>query len=71
LLTGNSGGDFTVYDARSGTLLFRFATGGAVAAGISTYAVAGKQYIAVPSGNSSRDSASATGSATLEIFSLP
>ena len=50
LLTGNSGGDFTVYDAKRGTLLYRFATGGPVAAGISTYTVAGKQYIAVPSG---------------------
>lgn len=71
LLTGNSGGDFTVYDAKTGGLIYRFATGGPVAAGISTYTVAGKQYIAVPSGNSSRDSASASGSATLEIFSLP
>lgn len=71
LLTGNSGGDFTVYNAKTGNLEYRFATGGPVAAGISTYTVAGKQYIAVPSGNSSRDSASASGSATLEVFSLP
>ena len=71
LLSGDSGGDFVVYDAKSGKLLYRFATGGPVAAGVTTYAVGGKQYIAVPSGSSSRDSASANGSATLEIFSLP
>ena len=71
LLSGNSGGDFVAYDAKTGKRLYRFATGGPVAAGITTYAVAGKQYIAVPSGSSSRDSASANGSATLVIFGLP
>jgi alcohol dehydrogenase (cytochrome c) len=71
LLSGNSGGEFVVYDARTGKSLYRFATGGPVAAGITTYAVAGRQYIAVPAGSSSRDSASANGAATLVIFALP
>jgi len=63
-------GDFLVYDAKDGRELYRFPTGGPVAAGISTYNVGGKQYVAVPSGNSSRDAASATGAATMVIFTL-
>ena len=57
-------------DARDGRVLYEFATGGPVAAGISVYAVAGREYIAVPSGSSSRDAASATAAATLIVFSL-
>jgi hypothetical protein len=41
-----------------------------VAAGISVYAVGGQEYIAVPSGSSSRDAAVATAAATLIVFSL-
>src|SRR5665213_3612873 len=70
LLTGDMGGSFLALDARDGRVLYEFATGGPVAAGISVYAVAGREYIAVPSGSSSRDAASATGSATLIVFSL-
>jgi alcohol dehydrogenase (cytochrome c) len=70
LLTGDLGGAFLVLDARNGRVLYEFATGGPVAAGISVYAVAGREYIAVPSGSSSRDAASATGAATLIVFSL-
>ncbi len=70
LLTGDMGGSFLALDARDGRVLYEFATGGAVAAGISVYAVAGREYIAVPSGSSSRDAASATGAATLIVFSL-
>ena len=70
LLTGDAGGDFLALDAKTGTTLYRFPTGGPIAAGVSSYAVAGKQYIAVPSGNSSRDGASA-GAATLLVFTLP
>ncbi len=71
LLTGDGGGDFLALDARDGRILFRFATGGPIAAGISTYLAAGKQFIAVPSGSSSRDSATASGAATLVVFGLP
>lgn len=70
LLTGDMGGSFLALDARDGRILYEFATGGPVAAGISVYAVAGREYIAVPSGSSSRDAASATAAATLIIFSL-
>lgn len=70
LLTGDMGGSFLALDARDGRVLYEFNTGGPVAAGISVYAVAGREYIAVPSGSSSRDAASATAAATLIVFSL-
>ena len=70
LLTGDMGGSFLALDARDGRVLYEFPTGGPVAAGISVYAVAGREYIAVPSGSSSRDAASATAAATLIVFSL-
>lgn len=71
LLTGDSGGDFLALDAKSGKILYRFATGGPISAGITTYGAGGRQFIAVPSGSSSRDSASANGAATLVVFGLP
>jgi PQQ-dependent dehydrogenase (methanol/ethanol family) len=71
LLTGDSGGEFLALNARTGAPLYRFATGGPVAAGITTYLAGGRQFIAVPSGSSSRDAASANGAATLIVFSLP
>jgi alcohol dehydrogenase (cytochrome c) len=70
LLTGDMGGSFLALDARDGRILYEFPTGGPVAAAISVYAVAGREYIAVPSGSSSRDAASATAAATLIVFSL-
>jgi alcohol dehydrogenase (cytochrome c) len=70
LLTGDLGGSFLALDARDGRVLYEFATGGPIAAGISVYAVAGREYIAVPSGSSSRDAASATGAATLIVFTV-
>jgi hypothetical protein len=70
LLTGDSSGDFLVLSAATGELLYRFPTGGPIAAGITTYLAGGQQLIAVPSGSSSRDAAS-LGSATLVIFSAP
>lgn len=71
LLTGDSGGSFLVLDAKSGQILYQFATGGPIAAGITSYAAAGQQLIAVPSGSSSQDAASATAAATLIVFCLP
>ena len=71
LLTGDSGGELLALDAHSGELLYHFQTGGPVAGGITSYEAGGHQYIAVPSGSSSRDSASATGAATLVVFGVP
>jgi alcohol dehydrogenase (cytochrome c) len=71
ILTGSGDGEFLVFDSRTGRKLYRFYTGGAIAGGISTYTVAGKQYIAVPSGNSSKSLWDNTGGAMLIIFGLP
>jgi alcohol dehydrogenase (cytochrome c) len=53
LLTGELSGNFLALDARSGDVLYRFNTGGAMGGGIVTYAVDGTQYIAAVSGTPS------------------
>ena len=70
LLTGDGAGNFLVFAARTGKILYRFQTGGGIAGGISTYSVEGEQLIAVPSGNSSRAIWGTTGSATVLIFGI-
>ncbi len=53
VLTGELSGDFLALDAHSGTVLYRFNTGGAIGGGIVTYQLDGKQYVAVTSGKPS------------------
>jgi outer membrane protein assembly factor BamB len=71
LLTGDLNGDFMVINAGTGEVVYRFNTGGAIAGGISTYLVDGKQYVAVASGNSSRTVWGTTGAATVFVLGLP
>jgi PQQ-dependent dehydrogenase (methanol/ethanol family) len=71
VMTGDLNGNFLVFDSHSGKIVYRFYTGGAIAGGISTYAVDGKQYVAVASGNASRTLWLTTGAPTVFIFSLP
>jgi PQQ-dependent dehydrogenase (methanol/ethanol family) len=71
LFTGDVAGNFLALDAKTGEVLYRFSTGGPIAAGISTYLARGKQYVAVPSGSASRDGASAAAVATVVVFGLP
>jgi alcohol dehydrogenase (cytochrome c) len=70
LLSGDGAGNFLVFEAKSGKILYRFSTGGGIAGGISTYSVAGEQLIAVPSGNSSKGIWNTAGSATVVVFGL-
>jgi glucose dehydrogenase len=70
LMTGSGDGAFLIFDAKTGRQLYRFYTGGAVAGGISTYEVEHQQYIAVPSGNSSKSLWQNSGAATVIIFGL-
>jgi alcohol dehydrogenase (cytochrome c) len=70
LLTGSADGSFLIFDSKSGRQLYRFNTGGAVAGGISTYMVGDRQYIAVPSGNSSKSLFRGSGAATMIVFGL-
>jgi alcohol dehydrogenase (cytochrome c) len=52
LFTGGREGDFYALDARTGALLWKFAAGGQVQSGPMTYAIGGRQYVAVNAGNS-------------------
>lgn len=54
ILAGELTGDLVAFDADTGNERFRFNTGGPIGAGIITYEVAGRQYIAVASGRPSR-----------------
>jgi alcohol dehydrogenase (cytochrome c) len=71
LFAGERSGYLMAMDQKTGTILYQFMTGGSVAGGISTYAVDGKQYVVVASGNTSRSSPQSLGSSTILVFSLP
>ena len=71
LFAGDRAGYFLGMDQKTGKVLYRFMTGGSLAGGISTYAVNGKQYVAVASGNVSRSTPGAFGAATVVVISLP
>lgn len=71
IFTGELTGDFLVLDARDGKVLYRFNTGGPLNGGIITYALNGRQYIAVNSGNATGFWRAARASATVLLFALP
>jgi alcohol dehydrogenase (cytochrome c) len=52
LFVGGREGFFQALDARSGALLWKASLGGEEAAGPMTYAVDGKQYVAIAAGHS-------------------
>ena len=71
VFAGEVGGDFIALDAKNGKVLYRFNTGGGIGGGIVSYALAGKQYVAVASGRPGtqflRDN---PGTPTLFVFRL-
>jgi PQQ-dependent dehydrogenase (methanol/ethanol family) len=72
VMSGELTGDFTIFDARDGAVLYRFNTGGPIGGGIVTYAVGGKQYVAVAAGNPSNFWVDANpGAPTIIVFALP
>jgi alcohol dehydrogenase (cytochrome c) len=72
VLTGELGGDFLVFDTRTGRELYRFNTGGSMGGGVVTYAVDGRQYIAAASGSPSSFWVDEyPGAPTIVVFSLP
>ncbi|MBI3651226.1 MAG: PQQ-binding-like beta-propeller repeat protein [Acidobacteria bacterium] len=71
VFTGELTGDFIVLDGRDGKVLYRFNTGGPINGGVITYAVDGKQYVAVMSGNATAFWQARPGSSTVIIFALP
>lgn len=71
VLSGEMDGDLLVLDSANGTVLYRFNTGGAIGAGVVTYEVAGRQYIAVASGHPSEYQVNGEmGAPTLLVFAL-
>ncbi|WP_164932010.1 PQQ-binding-like beta-propeller repeat protein [Janthinobacterium sp. 17J80-10] len=71
LLTGDLAGNFLALDSTNGKLLYQMQTGGAIAGGVVTYAVAGKQYVATTSGNVSRLTFGGLGSPSIIVLGLP
>jgi PQQ-dependent dehydrogenase (methanol/ethanol family) len=69
---GDASGALYVFRTRDGTLLRRIDTGGALAGGVITYQLQGRQYVAVNTGNISRSSwGAASGTPTLIVYRLP
>jgi alcohol dehydrogenase (cytochrome c) len=52
LFSGGREGYFFALDARAGALLWRMPVGASVASGPMSYALGGRQYVAVAAGNS-------------------
>jgi alcohol dehydrogenase (cytochrome c) len=50
VFAGEANGHFNAYDAKTGTILWSFQTGGNVGASAVSYSVNGKQYVAVATG---------------------
>ena len=68
--TGDMGGNFLALESATGKALLKTPTAGALAGGVITYALGGKQYVAFTSGNVSRLSFGDNGKPTLVIYAL-
>ncbi len=67
---GDMGGNFLVLDTKTGAVLKKVPTGGAMAGGLVTYEISGRQYVAFASGNVSRSTFGALGVPTVVIMAL-
>jgi alcohol dehydrogenase (cytochrome c) len=70
VLTGDTAGMLLILDSATGQVLYRKDTGGAIAGGVVTYAIDGKQYIAFTSGSVSRSSLGVIGVPTIVVLAL-
>ncbi|MFY9611184.1 MAG: PQQ-binding-like beta-propeller repeat protein [Blastocatellia bacterium] len=71
VFTGELTGDFMTLDAKNGDVLYRFNTGGPMNGGVVSYAINGKQYIAVASGSANGFWQAAPAASTIILFALP
>ncbi len=71
LITGELTGDFVIFDAADGTVLYRFNTGAPINGGNAVYAIDGTQYIAVMAGNTSSFWPTPAATGNVIIFALP
>lgn len=68
--TGDLAGHLLVFDSKTGALLHKAQTGGALAGGVVTYELGGKQHVAFASGNVSRTAFGALGLPSVVIMAL-
>lgn len=71
VFTGELTGHFLVLDGRNGAVLYRFDLDVPVNAGVITYAVDGKQYVALATGATTAFWRTARASSRVSVFSLP
>ncbi len=69
VLTGETTGDFVVFEAATGRELYRFNTGASMGGGIVSYEVQGRQYIAAESGRAGAFFG-ANGAPTVFVFAV-
>ncbi|MEJ1960742.1 MAG: PQQ-binding-like beta-propeller repeat protein [Gammaproteobacteria bacterium] len=67
---GDLAGNLLVFESKSGALVYKAQTHGAMAGGLVTYEAAGKQYIAFASGNISRNAFGDLGLPSVVIMTL-
>ena len=68
--TGDLAGNLLVLNSENGELVHKVKTQGALAGGVVTYTIEGKQYVAVASGNVSRTAFGALGLPSVVIMTL-
>jgi alcohol dehydrogenase (cytochrome c) len=68
--TGDIAGNFLVFNSKTGELVHKLQTGGALAGGVVTYEAGAKQYVAIASGNVSRLAFGALGLPSVVIMTL-
>lgn len=68
--TGDLDGNLLVFDSTSGALVHRARTGGALAGGVVTSEIAGRQYVAFTWGNLSRTAFGALGVPSVVVMAL-
>src|SRR3984957_9699109 len=67
---GDLGGTLYVFDSKTGAVINRVQTGGALAGGLVTYEAGGRQYVAFADGNISRNAFGALGMPSVVIMAL-
>lgn len=68
--TGDLNGNFLVFNSKTGELIHKTPTGGALAGGVVTYEAAGRQYVAFASGNVSRLAFGALGLPSVVVMAI-
>jgi alcohol dehydrogenase (cytochrome c) len=67
---GDLGGTLFVFDSKTGAVVNRVQTGGALAGGLVTYEIGGHQYVAFADGNITRNAFGALGNPSVVIMAL-